>query len=93
MTFINVGLTDKIYKQAKANPTSLIPSKTTLESLNYQDTYDIFSTPKVWILDKDKKIVAKGLGISQIEDFLDRVQGFENEEKIFNPEDDKEDSE
>lgn len=93
LTFINVGLTDKIYKQAKANPTSLIPSKTTLESLNYQDTYDIFSTPKVWILDKDKKIVAKGLGISQIEDFLDRVQGLESEEKIFKPEDDKEDSE
>jgi len=83
LSFINVGLTDPIYKQAKENPMSLIPSKTTLESLNYQDTYDIFSTPRVWILDKDKKIIGKGLGVAQIEEFLDRLQGFEDAEKLF----------
>lgn len=83
LSFINVGLTDPIYKQAKENPMTLIPSKTTLESLNYQDTYDIFSTPRVWILDKDKKIIGKGLGVAQIEEFLDRLQGFEDAEKLF----------
>lgn len=83
LSFINVGLTDPIFKLAKSSPLDLIPSKTTLESLNYQDTYDIFSTPRVWILDKDKKIIGKGLGVAQIEEFLDRLQGFEDAEKLF----------
>jgi thiol-disulfide isomerase/thioredoxin len=86
LSFINVGVTEKIYQQAKENPRSLIPSKTTLESLNYQETYDIYSTPRVWILDKDKKIVAKSLSVAQIESFLDRLQGFEDAEKIIKEE-------
>jgi len=86
LSFINVGLTDPVYKMAKSNPNMLIPSKTTLESLNYQETYDIFKTPQVWILDKDKKIIGKGLGVAQIEEFIDRLQGFEDAEKLFDVE-------
>lgn len=86
LSFINVGVTEKIYQQAKENPYSLVPSKTTIESLNYQDTYDIYSTPRVWILDKDKKIIAKSLSIAQIESYLDRLQGFEDAEKIIEEE-------
>jgi peroxiredoxin len=90
LSFINVGVTEKIYQQAKENPRSLIPSQTTLESLNYQDTYDIYSTPRVWILDKDKKIVAKSLSVAQIERYLDRLQGFEDTENVIEEEKDKE---
>ncbi|MBL4654068.1 MAG: DUF5106 domain-containing protein [Flavobacteriales bacterium] len=43
---------------------------TTLESLNYRDTYDIFSTPQVYLLDKDKKILAKKLSAEQLDDIL-----------------------
>ena len=66
MSFINVAVTDKLYEQAKSDPNSLVPvypgekgKPTTLESLNYQTIYDIFSMPKVYILDKDKKIIGK----------------------------------
>jgi len=83
LTFINVALTRPIYEQASENPYSLIPSKTTIESINYQATYDIYSTPRVWILDKDKKIIAKSLSIPQIETFLDELQGFKDVEKFF----------
>lgn len=89
LSFINVGVTKPIYKQAQEDPRSLIPSKTTLQSINYQDTYDIYSTPRVWILDKDKKIVAKSLSIPQIERFLDRLQGEEDAEKLFELEEKK----
>jgi thiol-disulfide isomerase/thioredoxin len=92
LSFINVGVTEKIYQQAKESPRSLIPSKTTLESLNYQETYDIYSTPRVWILDKDKKIVAKSLSVAQIERYLDRLQGFEDSEKIIEEEKEKEEN-
>lgn len=90
LSFINVGVTEKIYQQAKENPRSLIPSKTTLESLNYQETYDIYSTPRVWILDKDKKIVAKSLSVAQIERYLDRLQGYEDSEKLIEEDKEKE---
>jgi len=37
----------------------------------FRTIYDIFSTPRVFILDKDKKIVAKQLSVEQIEDFIE----------------------
>lgn len=97
LQFINVALTDKLYKQAQENAKDLVPTypgeqgkPTTLQSLNYQETYDIFSTPRVFILDKDKRIVAKQLSISQLEDFLDRLQNYKGPKIIEpDPEDDK----
>ena len=89
MHFINVAMTDNLYEQAMKDARQFVPKYTTLESLNYQQTYDIFATPKVFVLDKDKKIIAKGITISQLEDLLDRRQGFEDSEKLFPPEENK----
>ncbi|MCF8409594.1 MAG: DUF5106 domain-containing protein [Crocinitomicaceae bacterium] len=98
MTFYNVAVTDKLYELAKKDPNSLVPvpgdnraKPTTLESLNYQTAYDIFSTPQVYILDKDKKIIAKRVSISQIEEMLDALQGKKDLPKLFppDPEEDK----
>lgn len=91
LSFINVGVTRDLYEKAKENPHSVIPSKTDLNSVNYQDTYDIYSTPRVWILDKDKKIIAKSLTIPQIERMLDELQGFKDAEKLFELEEEAED--
>lgn len=92
MTFINAAVTDRLYNEAKDAPEKLVelypgePNKaTTLESLNYQNTYDIFSTPKVFLLDKDKKIIAKSISISQLEEMIDRLQGKEDLPKLFPP--------
>ena len=81
LSFINVAVTDKLYNLAKTDAGSLVPvfpgekgKPTTLESLNYQTTYDIFSTPKVFVLDKDKKIIAKNLTVDQFNDFLQAQQ-------------------
>ncbi len=43
---------------------------TTIESLNFRDTYDIYSTPRVFLLDEDKKILAKRIGVEQLEELL-----------------------
>jgi thiol-disulfide isomerase/thioredoxin len=92
LTFINAAVTDRLYNQAKDAPEKLVelypgePGKpTTLESLNYQNTYDIFSTPKVFLLDKNKKIIAKSISISQLEEMIDRLQGKEDLPKLFPP--------
>jgi len=38
---------------------------------NFHDLYDTYGTPVIFILDKDKKIIAKKIGADQVEDFLE----------------------
>lgn len=38
----------------------------------YKYLYDIYSTPVIYVLDKDKKIVAKRLGVEDLENFIRR---------------------
>lgn len=38
---------------------------------NFRNNYDIYSTPVIYILDKDKKILAKRIAVDQIPGFLD----------------------
>ena len=51
-----------------------IPEHTTLESLNYADTYDVYSTPKVFLVDGDRKFVGKQLSVDQIEDLVKKIR-------------------
>lgn len=37
---------------------------------NFRNLYDVYSTPTIYILDKDKKIIAKRIGVDQIEQFI-----------------------
>ncbi len=45
---------------------------TTVASLNYRLTYDISSFPVIFVLDKDKNIIAKKINVEQLEEFLTR---------------------
>jgi thiol-disulfide isomerase/thioredoxin len=38
---------------------------------NYREKYDVYSTPKIYLLDENKKIIGKGLDHSNIVDVLD----------------------
>ena len=40
-------------------------------SSNYHKLYDIFSTPVLYVLDRDKRIVAKRIGVEALERFLE----------------------
>ena len=86
LTFMNIGLTKDVYDQAMEDPRPLL-EKTTLESLNYSDTWDIFSTPRVFVLDKDKIIRFKQLSMSQLEDIMDKLTGHADDAKLFPIED------
>jgi hypothetical protein len=77
-------VTDNLFKRAKEGPSQIeVLRHTTIESLNYQKTYDVFQSPKVFVLDKDKKIIAKSLSVSQLEEMLDKLQGFDDLVKLF----------
>jgi thiol-disulfide isomerase/thioredoxin len=86
LTFINVGLTQSIYNIAMDDPRPLL-QMTTLQSLNYTDTYDIYSTPRIFILDKDKRIKFKQLSIGQLEEILDDLTGHHDDVKLYPKED------
>ncbi|MBD3636777.1 MAG: DUF5106 domain-containing protein [Crocinitomicaceae bacterium] len=92
LTFINVGLTKNVYDQAMEDPRPLL-QKTTIQSLNYTDTYDIYSTPRIFILDKNKVIKFKQLSISQLEEIIDKLTGHEDDPKLYPPESDEDEDE
>jgi hypothetical protein len=37
---------------------------------NYRQLYDVFQTPTMYLLDKDKRIIAKGLSILQFDEVM-----------------------
>ena len=41
---------------------------------NLKDKYDIYSTPVIYILDKDKKIKAKRIDVDQIKPILTAIE-------------------
>ncbi len=65
LNFINVSDNPEINENAHK-----YLNVTTIESLNFRETYDIFSTPRIFLLDKDKKIVAKRIGVAQLQEIL-----------------------
>ncbi|MGN6511091.1 MAG: redoxin domain-containing protein [Chitinophaga sp.] len=40
---------------------------------NYRKFYDVYATPVVYLLDENKKILAKRLGVTQLDEFLERL--------------------
>jgi len=44
---------------------------------DFRNTYDIYSTPTIYLLDKDKKIIGKRLAVEQIEQIVYRLEGKE----------------
>ncbi|WP_306643875.1 TlpA family protein disulfide reductase [Sanyastnella coralliicola] len=64
---------------ATDSATKLISSGiTTLLSLNFRSTFDVFSTPKVFLLDEDKRVIAKQLSAEQIGELLKRLEAEDN---------------
>ncbi|KAA2245124.1 DUF5106 domain-containing protein [Chitinophaga agrisoli] len=41
---------------------------------NYRRLYDVYATPVVYLLDEKKKILAKRLGVEQLDGFLERLE-------------------
>lgn len=38
---------------------------------NYRDNYDVYSTPRIYLLDQDKKIIGKGIDHSNVMELID----------------------
>ena len=85
MDWTNVALTWHVYNDAKKNPGKYIPSLTTIESLNYAEAWDVFSTPKIFLLDSERRIVGKQLTPDQMVDLianLKKLKARKEKEKV-----------
>ncbi len=74
LDWTNVGLTWHVYEEAKTASYKFIPKYTNIESLNYANTWDVYSTPKFFLLDKDHKIVGKQLDVDQMVDLINALE-------------------
>ena len=43
-------------------------------TINYRNTYDVFVTPQLFVLDENKKILAKQISIEQVGDLLNVLE-------------------
>ena len=50
---------------------------TDLKSLNFRKTYDIFSTPQVYLLDSEKKIIGKRLDALTLGKMVEHLENIE----------------
>jgi len=71
--WINVSDNPQI-NQADSASKLIYTGVTTLQSLNFRKTFDVFSTPKVFLLDADKRVIAKQLSAEQIGELLERLE-------------------
>ena len=53
---------------------------TTLKSLNFRTTFDVYATPKMFLLDRNKKVIAKQVGAEQIAEILAREEAMRTAE-------------
>lgn len=69
--WIDVSDNPEINKNAQEY---ILGGKTTLNSLNFRDFWDVYSTPQLYLLDADKKIIAKKLNSEQLGEFIEKYE-------------------
>ena len=75
--FVNVTIPQRAFESPEY-ATSLVTSGTTnIQSLKFQDTFDVYSTPKLFLLDKDHVIRAKDFGVENLPEIIKMVQSYE----------------
>jgi thiol-disulfide isomerase/thioredoxin len=76
--FTSVSRTPDIMKNEVAQKLIFQDKVTTLESLNYHQYWDVNSTPKVYLMDKNHKIIAKSLSADQLDELLQKLSNGED---------------
>ena len=89
-----VHVSDNPLINAQDSATALIYGGiTNIESLNFRTTFDVYATPKMFLLDKDKNILAKQVGAVQLAEILSQIEGLEETVPYFAPDEKKESAE
>ncbi len=73
MSFYNVSIPLQAFSDSEFATNLIRTGKTNYHSLKYQESFDVFSTPKIIILDKDRIIKAKDIGVDQVDEIIQRL--------------------
>ena len=74
MDFYNVSIPAQAYSDAEYATKLITSGTTTYKSLKYQETFDVFTTPKIFLLDENHIIRAKDIAVEQVEGFITRFE-------------------
>jgi thiol-disulfide isomerase/thioredoxin len=69
---------DKWKKYIRSNDLGWVNGIDPYYRSNFRADYDIKTTPMIYILNKDKEIIGKKLGVDQIKDFIENMIKFED---------------
>ncbi len=48
---------------------------------NFRNLYDVYATPTIYVIDKDKKIIAKRIGAEQVKSFIEKIEKLKKDKK------------
>ncbi len=85
LEFYNVSIPQEAYSDRDYATNLIRTGKSTYHSLKFTESFDVYSTPKVFILDEDRIIKAKDIGVEQVKEIIDRLEGIESEEATDTP--------
>ena len=74
LDFINVAVPKEVYQDQQKATELILSGKTDLKSLNYSSTYDVYTTPQIYLLDKSKKIIAKKLDTELLKKVINKEE-------------------
>ena len=74
LDFINVAVPQEVYEDQQKATDYIIKGLTDLKSLNYNITYDVYTTPQLYLLDKSKTIIAKKLDAALLKTVIGREE-------------------
>lgn len=66
LDWVNVGLAWPMYKDLKGNRGKYVPSVTNAESLSYPTAWEVTGTPRFYVLDKERRIVARPQSLKEV---------------------------
>lgn len=74
LDFINVAVPKDVYEDQQKATEYIMQGLTDLKSLNYNTTYDVYTTPQLYLLDKSKNIIAKKLDTDLLKTVLSKEE-------------------
>jgi peroxiredoxin len=77
MPFVTTAVPAKVYSDQNYVNDIVRSGKTDLKSLNYHNTFDIYKTPTIFVIDQQGKIIGKNLESEGLLDYLKRVNEFD----------------
>ncbi len=81
MGFYNVSIPKKAYEDADYATGLITSRKTNYHSLKYQEHYDVYSTPKIIVLDQNRVVRAKDIAVEQLGELLERLDEIDKKKK------------